>query len=121
MVNLIDYVAIGKRVRAARLKKGITQEELCNLTDISPSYASSIETGASKVALPTLIQIANALDTTVDSLLYDITPALVNQYDADAKEILEDCTAEEREFLLALLRHAKEDLRENYKKKKPRK
>jgi transcriptional regulator with XRE-family HTH domain len=118
MKTEIDYAAVGRRVRAARLKKGLTQEELSNVVDISPSYASSIETGASKVALPTLIQIANALDTTTDSLLYDITTTLTNKYDADAREILDDCSAEEREFLLDIMRHAKEDFRKAVKKRK---
>ena len=117
MNNDIDYAAIGRRVRSARLKKGLTQEELANAADISPSYASSIETGASKVALPTLIHIAAVLDTTTDSLLYDVTPTLVNKFDADAKEILSDCTMDEKRFLLDLLRYAKERLRTTIEKK----
>lgn len=113
MVEDIDYAAIGSRIRSARLDKGFTQEKLANLADISPTYVSAIENGSSKVALPTLIRIASVLETTADTLLYDVTPVLVSQYDADAKTILEDCSAEERRFLLDLMAHAKEDLRNN--------
>ena len=109
--NDIDYKAIGQRVRDARLKKQMTQEELAEKVGISTSYASAIETGASKVALPTLIQLANTLDTTVETLLYDVTPAAVYKYDLEAKKILEDCSKEERSFLINIMRAAREELR----------
>ena len=109
--NDIDYQAVGRRVREARLRKQMTQEDLANSIGISTSYASAIETGASKVALPTLIQLAKLLDTTVDTLLYDVTPATIYKYDLDAKILLEDCSDAEREYLLNLLKVAKEGIR----------
>ena len=107
----IDYQAIGKRVREARLRQKMTQEDVATRIGISDSHASAIETGASKVALPTLIQLARLLDTTVDTLLYDVTPAVAYKYDLDAKILLEDCTTAEREYLLELLKVAKEGIR----------
>ena len=115
MTENIDYVATGSRIRSARLKKELTHEKLANEADITPTYVSAIENGTSKVALPTLVRIAAVLDTTVDTLLYDSTPVLVSQYDAEAKAILEDCSSDERAFLLDLMQHAKEDLRKNIK------
>ena len=117
----IDYAAIGIRIRAARQRKKMTQEALANAADLSTSYVSGIETGRTKVALPTLILIANILDTTLDTLLYDNTPVLVAAYDAEVKEILEDCSQEERDFLISLLRHAKKELRQKGLSKNPRK
>lgn len=111
MTAEIDYTAIGVRIRAARQKKHMTQEALANAADLSATYMSGIETGRTKLALPTLMIIANILDTTVDTLLYDSTTVLVASYDAEAKEILDDCTARERDFLLTMMRHAKEELR----------
>ena len=78
----IDYGAIGKRIRSARMKMSMTQETLSNLIDVSPTYISTIENGHTKLSLPTLISIATALETTVDHLLYDNIPVLVSQYDA---------------------------------------
>lgn len=115
VVNDIDYVALGSRIRTARLNKGITQRELAQLAKITPSYVSSIEKGASMIALPTLVNVAGILETTIDTLLFDSTPVLVAKYDEDARAILEDCSAEERTFLLDLMKHAKEDLRKNIK------
>ena len=37
----IDYIAIGKRIRSARLAKKMTQETLSNMIDVTPTYISS--------------------------------------------------------------------------------
>lgn len=108
----IDYDAIGKRIRTARIRKNMTQETLSILIDVSPTYISTIENGHTKISLPTLINIAAALETTVDHLLYDSTPVLVSQYDADMKEIMDGCSSEEKAFLLRLMKSAKEALRD---------
>ena len=68
----IDYLAIGKRIRTARLSKKMTQETLSNMIDVAPTYVSSIENGHTKLSLATLLGIAQSLDTTVDQLLYRI-------------------------------------------------
>ena len=88
----IDYLAIGKRIRTARLSKKMTQETLSNMIDVAPTYVSSIENGHTKLSLATLLGIAQSLDTTVDQLLYDNTPVLVSKFDADIKELTSDCS-----------------------------
>lgn len=84
----INYLAIGKRIRTARLSKKMTQETLSNMIDVAPTYVSSIENGHTKLSLATLLGIAQSLDTTVDQLLYDNTPVLVSKFDADIKELV---------------------------------
>lgn len=103
----IDYNKIGERVRTARKNKGYTQEQLSNITDISQPHIGHIETGKTKVGLPTLLTIANALDTTIDSLVYDSTTVAVNSYDKDFKDLLEDCTDAQRQHLLEVATLAK--------------
>ena len=109
----IDYVALGTRVREIRRRKNLSQEKLSAMVDVSTRYISNIELANSKIGLQTLIALANALEVTVDELLYDSTPAIQAQFDLEAKQIMDDCTSEERHFLLDLMRHAKEDLRKN--------
>ena len=79
----IDYIKIGKRIKKARAKKGYTQEKLAAIVDISQPYLGHIEVGRTKVSLPTLLKIANALDTTVDGLLFDSTAIAIDSYDKD--------------------------------------
>ena len=42
----MDAKAVGQRIKAAREKKNLTQEDLAALIDISPTHISVIERGA---------------------------------------------------------------------------
>ena len=66
----IDYKAIGLRIKAARARKGLTQGNIANLTGLSTPHISNIETGNTKLGLPTIIHLANVLDVSVDELLF---------------------------------------------------
>lgn len=96
----IDYELLGQRIREARIKTGMTQATLSGIIGLSPSHYSHIESGKAKIILPTLVSIAHALETSIDSLLYDSTPVLIGSYDKDFKDLLEDCTHDEKEILL---------------------
>ena len=67
----LDYKAIGKRIKIARIRAEISQEQLSALVDLSPSHMSNVETGTTKVSLTSIVRIANALSVTVDDLLCD--------------------------------------------------
>ena len=41
----VDYKAIGQRIKIARIKKGVTQETVADLIDITPAHMSNVETG----------------------------------------------------------------------------
>ena len=66
---MVDYADIGKRIRACRLAKGMTQEQLANEVGVVVTHISHIETGNSVPSLKTLIDIINALDCSADELL----------------------------------------------------
>ena len=102
----IDYKAIGQRIKIARIKKGITQEAVADIIDITPAHMSK-----TKVSLPTLIEIANALSVSVDVLLCDNVLASQNIFKGEAKEIFEDCDEYETRFLVDLLKCAKSAMR----------
>ena len=72
----IDYGAIGKRIRAARMKMSMTQETLSNLIDVSPTYISTIENGHTKLSLPTLISIALLLKQRLTIFSMTTSPSL---------------------------------------------
>ena len=95
-----DYKAIGTRIKLARKARKISQEALCEMTDLSISHMSHIENGRTKASLATLILIANALKTTVDSFLYDNYGVIYDKYDEGFRELVADCTPEERDVIL---------------------
>ena len=48
---MVDYADIGKRIRACRLAKGMTQEQLANEVGVVVTHISHIETGNSVPSL----------------------------------------------------------------------
>ena len=64
----MNYALLGKRIRDERLLLRWTLEKLAELTDKSINFIGQIERGEGKPSLETLVDIANALGTTVDSL-----------------------------------------------------
>ena len=65
----LDFAKIGEKIKEIRISKHYTQEYVANATDVNTSHISNIENNRVKVSLSTLVQICNALDTTVDYVL----------------------------------------------------
>lgn len=99
----IDYEILGRRIKDARKKAGLTQEQLASATGMSQQHIGNIETAANKLSLQALVDIANALDTTTDALLYDNLTSAVNSYDLKSKTILDGCNDQEKESLVHLM------------------
>ena len=68
----MDLALLGNRIRIAREKKGIPQEDLADRVNISPSHISVIERGVKTVRIDTVVRIANELDVSADYLLQDL-------------------------------------------------
>lgn len=68
----MDLTLLGNRIRVARERKGITQEDFAERVDISPSHVSVIERGVKASRVDTLVRIANELDVSADYLLQDL-------------------------------------------------
>ena len=61
---------IGSNVRRIRKKKGLTQEKLARLADISLNTLAKIELGfAKKPIIQTVVKLAKALDISIDELV----------------------------------------------------
>ena len=65
----LDYREIGRNIRYYRLKKGMNQRELAERVHVSDQHISHIENAHTKLGLPTLVAIANALEIDCNSLL----------------------------------------------------
>mgnify|MGYP005772733601 FL=1 len=75
----MDYGKLGKRIRDERLLLRLTIEQLAEKVNKSTNYIGQIERSDGKPSLETVVDIANALGTTVDSLLADS----ISQYRED--------------------------------------
>lgn len=66
---MINYVAIGRRVKSYRTKAHITQAQLAELLNVSVSYVSQIECGIAEVSLKRLEEIANIINAKLEYLV----------------------------------------------------
>ncbi len=65
----MDFKQGGQAIQRIRKERGMTQEQLGEKVGIDPNSISRIERGRLIPALPTLIDICNALGTGADSIL----------------------------------------------------
>lgn len=107
----LDYKAIGEKICKTRKKESITQECLRNKAGISKSHMSHIERGTTKVSLPTLVDIANALGTSVDYFLSDSVEASTHVFNSEVAEILKDCSAYECRAIIEHMKLTKKTIR----------
>lgn len=114
-VNELDYVMIGQRIKAARHKLGLQQAEVAYRAGLTTSHMSHIETGQTKLALPTIVKIANVLSVSVDELLYDNLQQVKVVYDKKIAEELNDCDAAELQAFLEIIKASKKVIRTNRK------
>lgn len=63
------YSAIGRRIRALRQEKNLTQEQLAERAEISLSFLGHIERGTRKLSVETLYKLVDALDCAPEEIL----------------------------------------------------
>lgn len=91
----MDYYMTGQRIRKYRKAYGLSQEALAEKTGISVPHMSHIETGNTKLSLPVLVAMAEALEVRADDLLFDEQRASRDAVCAEIEGVLEDCTVRE--------------------------
>lgn len=63
---------IGKKIKLARVKAGLTQEQLAEKLSLSPRYISQLERGISFGTATTIVNICKTLNITADFLFNDL-------------------------------------------------
>ena len=91
MERELDYKAIGRQVKIARIKADMKQEHVAEKSGLSPIHISNIETGTTKASLSAIVSVANAIGVTVDDLLCDSLIHARPQFEQDIAELIEDC------------------------------
>ena len=99
----MDQKAIGKRIKSAREKKGLTQEQLAEQVNLSPMHISVIERGNKLPRLETLINIANVLDVSADILLQDVVNNQIKLHTSEASNLIAQLSREDQRRVLAAL------------------
>ena len=108
---MVDYKDIGKRIRAVRLERKMTQEQLAEAAGVGVTHISHIETGSGIASLQVLIDIINALDCSADELLCIEIKKARPQYNDWLNELLSDCTQTEIKLITDMVTNLKASMR----------
>lgn len=97
----VDFKTIGKRIKAHRIGRNMTQAELAERLGLSNVYISYIETGEKRtVSLEVLLRVVNEFDISLDSLVLEEPTRRVPKVYREFAELLADCDIEEQEDIL---------------------
>ena len=106
----MDYYEIGQRIRKIRKAHGLSQEALAERIGISTTHMSHIETGNTKLSLPVLVDIADALEVRTDDLLSRDAANTATAISCEILSVLEKCTTNEAKILSEILKTAKQSM-----------
>ena len=110
----MNMVLFGKRLRAQREKRKITQATLAEKVHCSASYISHLENGTKCMSFDFFVMLINALEISADELLYENLPHATTVHNRAIFNALSDCTPYESAILYDMICTLKQSLR-NYK------
>ena len=102
----MNYCKIGEKIRKYRKAKGFSQEKLAEMVGISVTHMSHIETGNTKLSLPVLVDMANALEVQTDDLLTDRSSGRTTAI-AELDDVLNACSTEQIKIILDIVKVTK--------------
>ena len=108
----LNYLLIGMRIRKIRKAQKITQDRLSEMAGISPQHLSQIESAKTKLSLPALVNICNALNVTTDKILCDVLTAdTTAEITSDISEVFSNCSTDEIYLMLSVAENLKRSLK----------
>ena len=103
----MNYCKIGEKIRKFRKAKGFSQEFLAEKAGISVTHMSHIETGNTKLSLPVLVLLADALGVHTDDILYENTKSR-HVVIEKLEDLLLNCTDNQIRMIFDIAKAAKE-------------
>lgn len=98
-------MSIGENISKHRRRQKLTQEQLADMSGLTPNYLSKIERGvADKFSAVNLVHIAQALRVSIDDLTNNDVKTLANRpHQQELNDLLNDLDTQTSEHLSALL------------------
>lgn len=110
-----DLTALGQIMRKARKEKGLTQQELSDLSHVSVKQIANIEKGQMNPSYLILRALAKVLNISLDALITpDVSPE--DEGANQMKKLYSSCPSEMRETLLHHTQVTMQELTELSKK-----
>lgn len=99
----LDFERISQKLKEKRISQGITQEYVAHVADVNTSHISNIENNRVKVSLTTLVNMCNALNTTVDRILEDEYTDTDSILDLEIQKSLKECNLSTKKQILKII------------------
>ena len=100
----MNLKAVGRRFKAARERKHLTQEQLAEIVDLSPMHVSVIERGVKPPKLETFVALANALEVSADELLQDTVDLAMESKSSEIATRVKSLPRQDQQKLLSAIR-----------------
>jgi transcriptional regulator with XRE-family HTH domain len=95
---------VGARIKALRMKKGLTQEELSELVGINPKYLSGIERGRENPTFNTFISLAKSLEVDLGEVFVMLEAEDSEQNKEYAHDLLDNASGEQSKVIYKVIR-----------------
>lgn len=106
----MNYDLMGSKIREQRKLKKYTLEQLAEKLDVSTTFIGQIERAKGVPSLETVVKIANALDVSLDYLLFSNLNNEANnsQFISQVDELTKDFSSQEKQIVIKNLELLKE-------------
>ena len=94
----------GDTIRKARIENEMTQEQLEEEINISPTHMKRIESEQRKPSVEVLFALADTLNFSIDALLMEAQPVKHQKRMNELNLMMDKCTDEELDVFIAALR-----------------
>jgi transcriptional regulator with XRE-family HTH domain len=99
---IIDYYAIGQRIKKIRKQKRLTQEKLAEALEVSTVYISQVENAKTKLNLEMLVNIANILEIDPGYLLAGVSCKMQDYLEPELFLLLQKCPPKKRRLIFEM-------------------
>ena len=106
-----DFSIIAKNIKYLREKKGYTQEQLAEAANLSVSHVSKVESGQRRIGMKSYLAILNALNVKEEDFIVLTAMEEKSNVIKRIREIMQDCSETERNFLLNTLISIKQNMK----------
>ena len=97
---VLDYKAIGERIKFARNTKNISKNYIAEFLKITENELNKIEQGNTKINLETIVKLSEILEISIDYLVKGIEKK--ENTKKEFEKILNKCTKKQEEFILEI-------------------
>ena len=96
----LSVILLGQRLREARKKVGLTQEELAERLKIDAAHLSKLERGAKNLTVLRLASICDALGIPIESILSAAYTPSNEEFNKQFGAVVKDCSPETIQIML---------------------